>query len=60
MLINRIRKSTENAISDEQGRFRRGRGCVDPFFAVRQVSEKCFEKGKDFFFFFWGEVTLWT
>ena len=27
--------------------FRRGRGCVDQIFAVRQVCEKYLEKGKD-------------
>ncbi len=40
MLIKRIREDTEGMIRDEQGGFRRGRGCVDQIFAVRQVCEK--------------------
>ncbi len=36
-------------IRDEQGGFRRGRGCVDQIFAVRQVCEKYLGKGKEVF-----------
>ncbi len=34
-------------IHDEQGGFRRGRGCVNQIFAVRQVCEKYLTKGKE-------------
>ncbi len=39
-------------ICDEQGGFRRGRGCVDQIFAVRQVCEKYLAKGKKVFWAF--------
>ncbi len=32
-----IREGTEGMICDEQGVFRRGRGCINQIFAVRQV-----------------------
>jgi len=47
VLINRISGATECAIGDEQCGFRRGRGCVDQVFAVRQVCEKAIERGKE-------------
>ncbi len=34
-------------IRDEQGGFRRGRGCVDQIFAVRQVCEKYLAKRQE-------------
>ncbi len=34
-------------IHDEQGGFRRGRGCMNQIFAVRQVCEKYLTKGKE-------------
>ncbi len=37
MLIKKVREGTEGVIYDEQGSFRRGRGCMDQTFAVRQV-----------------------
>ena len=40
MLINRIRDRTESAIAEVQGGFRRGRGCTDQTFIVRQIGEK--------------------
>ncbi len=36
-------------ICDEEGGFRRGRGCVDQIFAVRQVCKKYLSQGKDVF-----------
>ncbi len=39
-------------IRDEQGGFRRGRGCVDQIFAVRQVCEKYLAKVKEDFWAF--------
>ncbi len=52
MLIKWVRESTERVIRDEQGGFRRGRGCVDQIFAVRQVREKYSVKGKEVFWAF--------
>ena len=52
VLINRIRKKTERAISEVQGGFRRGRGCVDQVFVVRQICEKYLAKGKNVYFAF--------
>jgi len=36
-------------IDDEQGGFRKGRGCVDQIFAIRQLIEKCVRKGKSLY-----------
>ena len=40
LLMNRIRDKTENVIAEVQGGFRRGRGCRDQIFIVRQICEK--------------------
>ena len=45
VLINRISSEPECAIGEEQCGFRRGRGCVDQVFAVRQMCEKAIERG---------------
>ena len=46
VLINRIRDKTENVIAEVQGGFRRGSGCTDQIFIVRQICEKyVFRKG---------------
>ena len=55
VLIRRISDSTEGVICEEQCGFRRGRGCVDQIFAVRQVCEKYLAKGKEVF---WGFMDL--
>ena len=52
ILIERVREGTENVIGEEQGGFRRGRGCVDQVFAMRQVCEKYLDKGKDVYWAF--------
>ena len=52
ILINRIKEKTENAIAKVQSGFRRGRGCTDQIFIVRQVCEKYLGKGKDMYFVF--------
>ncbi len=49
VLIKQAREGTEGMIHNEQGGFRRGRGCVDQIFAVRQVYGKYLAKGKDVF-----------
>ena len=54
VLINRIRDKTENVIAEVQGDFRRGRGCTDLIFIVRQICEKYLGKGKDTYFPFRG------
>ena len=45
MLINSIRDKTENVIAEVQSGFRRGRGCIDQIFIVKQVCEKYFREG---------------
>ena len=45
--VNRIRDKTENVIAEVQGSFRKGRGCSDQIFIVRQICEKYLGKGKD-------------
>ena len=52
VLIKRARERQDKFISEMQGAFRRGRGCVDQVFVVRQVCEKYLEKGKDVFWAF--------
>ena len=52
VLINRIRDKTENVIAEAQGGFRRGRGCTDQIFVVRQICEKYLGKGKNLSFAF--------
>ena len=52
VLINRIRDKAENVIAEVQGGFRRGRGCTDQIFIVRQICEKYLGKGKDVCFAF--------
>ena len=49
VLINRIRGKTENVIAEVQGDFRRGRGCTDQIFIVRQICGKYLGKGNDVF-----------
>ena len=51
-MINRIRDKTENVIAEVQGGFRRGKGCTDQIFIVRQVCEKYLGEGKDIYFAF--------
>ena len=52
VLINRIRDKTESVIAEVQSGFRRGRGCVDQIFIVRQICEKYLANGKDVYFAF--------
>ena len=44
VLINMIRKGTKAVIREEQCGFRKGKGCVDQFFVVRQLCEKFLAK----------------
>ena len=43
---NRVRKVTEDKVMEEQVGFRRGRGCAEQNFEMRQLAEKMPEKGK--------------
>ena len=52
ILINRTRDKKENVTAEEQSCFRRGRGCTDQIFIVRQICEKYLGKGKDVYFAF--------
>ena len=52
ILINRIIDETENVIGEVQSGFRRGRGCTDQIFTVRQICEKYLGKGEDVYFAF--------
>ena len=46
VLIEKVRCIIEGLIGEEQCEFRRGRGCVDQIFMVRQLSERFVSKGK--------------
>ena len=46
VLIQRVMEETEEAIGEEQCSFRKGRGCVDQIFTLRQLCEKVCGKGK--------------
>ena len=43
ILVDRVRKETEDFIDDEQGGFRTGRGCINQIFTLKQVGEKTWE-----------------
>ena len=49
LVIERVRKLTERSVRDEQGGFRKGRGCVDQVFMLKNICEKYLEKCKDVF-----------
>ncbi len=55
VLVERIRCGTESMVGEEQSGFRKGRGCVDQVFVVRQVCEKYLRKGKEVF---WALMNL--
>ncbi len=46
VIIERVQQLTEEKIGEEQGGFRKGRGCVDQIFCFRMVVEKILTKGK--------------
>ena len=49
ILVERVRRVTEDMIGEEQGAFRSGRGCVDQIFTLKQMSEKMREKKKSLY-----------
>ena len=46
ILNHRVCTVTEDKIMEEQAGFRRGRGCAEQIFVMRQLTEKMIEKGK--------------
>ena len=52
VLTNRVRKGTGAEIGEEQCGFRKGRGCVDQIFSVRQLCEKFLAKGREVYYAF--------
>ena len=52
ILMYRIMDKTENVIAEVQSGFRRGRGCTNQIFIVRQICEKYLGKVKDVYFAF--------
>jgi len=46
IVTERVQQITECRISEEQGGFRKGRGCVDQIFSLRMTVEKMLTKGK--------------
>ena len=46
ILIKRVIENSEGQVGEEQCGFRKGRGCADQVFVLRQVCEKMKEKGK--------------
>ncbi len=49
VLNKRTMNITEGSIDTEQGRFRRGRGCMDQIFALKKIVEKYLEKDRKLF-----------
>ena len=47
ILVERIRKTSEKRVGEEQRGFRRGKGCVDQIFTLKQLNEKYTEGGKE-------------
>ena len=46
ILTERLMKVTEGKVSEEQGGFRKGKGCVDQIFAIRMIVEEYLAKGR--------------
>ncbi len=46
IITERVQQLTEEKISEEQGDFRKGRGCVDQIFSFRMVAEEILAKRK--------------
>ena len=49
IIENRCRTRTENEIGEEQGGFRKGRGCMDQIFTFKSLNEKYVEKKREMF-----------
>ncbi len=44
ILTERLMEATEEKVSEEQGGFRKGRGCVDQIFAKKRLVEEYLRK----------------
>ena len=53
ILVDRVRRVTEDLIGEEQGAFRSGRGCVDQIFTLKQMSEKMRGKRRNCIWVLW-------
>ncbi len=49
ILNERMMKVTDKSVGDEQGGFRKGRGCMNKIFAVKILVEKYLEKDRKLF-----------
>ena len=49
IMIERVRNITESRIGEEQGGFRKGRGCIDQIFTLRMLVEKHLAKDRKMF-----------
>ena len=45
-------ESTKEQVTEEQGGFRSGKGCIDQIFVLKQLVEKYIEKRKELHFVF--------
>ena len=43
IIIQRITDAIDKQLRDEQAGFRKGRGCIDQIFALRNIIEQCTE-----------------
>ncbi len=46
ILTDRVMEITKEKVSEEQGCFKRGRGCVDQIYSLKMMIEEYFERGK--------------
>ena len=46
VLIETVKRQTNNSVSDEQCEFRDGRGCVDQIFFLKNLIEKSLERNR--------------
>ncbi len=49
ILNERLMKISDKSVNDEQGSFRKGRGCLDQIFAMKILVEKYLEKDRKLF-----------
>ncbi len=60
VITERVQQLTEEKINEEQGGFRKGRGCVDKKFSFRMVVEKYLRKGENYTLLSWIWKKLMT